>query len=102
MTNYAIQQVVIDNASMQLPDLQVDAYNEARENLANVFRTMNGTQSGDPAKLAKGLIKVVNSEDAPVRLLISKPAISLIDAYYKNRYTEFEKWREVSAESELE
>jgi len=91
-----------ENASMQLPDLQVEAYNEARENLANVFRTMNGTQSGDPAKLAKGLIKVVNSEDAPVRLLISKPAISLIDTYYKNRYAEFEKWQEVSADSDFE
>ncbi|WP_029905100.1 SDR family NAD(P)-dependent oxidoreductase [Prevotella sp. 10(H)] len=91
-----------ENASMQLPDLQVEAYNEARENLANVFRTMNGTQSGDPSKLAKGLIKVVNSEDAPVRLLVSKPAISLIDTYYKNRYAEFEKWQEVSVDSDFE
>lgn len=91
-----------ENASMQLPDLQIDAYKEARENLANIFRTMNGTQSGDPAKLAKGLIKVVNSEDAPVRLLISKAAIPVVDAYYKNRYAEFEKWQDVSADSDFE
>lgn len=91
-----------ENASMQLPDLQLEAYNNVRENLVNVFRTMNGTQSGDPAKLAKGLIKVVNSEDAPVRLLISKPAIPLIDTYYKNRYTEFKKWQDISADSDFE
>ncbi|MET6999474.1 hypothetical protein [Chitinophaga defluvii] len=63
---------------------------------------MNGTQTGDPTKLAKGLIKVVNSEDAPVRLLISKPAIPAVDTYYKNRYAEFEKWHDVSADSDFE
>lgn len=91
-----------ENASLKLPDLHVEAYNDARENLANVFRTMNGTQSGNPAKLAKGLIKVINSENAPVRLLISKPAIPAVDAYYKNRYAEFENWQEVSADSDFD
>lgn len=91
-----------ENASMQLPDLQVDAYDDARDALANIFRSMDGTQSGDPAKLAKGLIKVVNSGDAPVRLLISKAAIPAVDAYYKNRYAEFQKWQEVSADSDFE
>lgn len=91
-----------ENASMQLPDLQIEAYNEERENLANVFRTMNGTQAGDPSKLAKGLIKVVNAENPPVRLLISKGAISAVKEYYKNRYAEFEKWQEVSADSDFE
>lgn len=91
-----------ENASMQLPDLQVDAYDDARDALANIFRSMDGTQSGDPAKLAKGLIKVVNSGDAPVRLLISKAAIPAVDAYYKNRYAEFQKWQQVSADSDFE
>lgn len=91
-----------ENASMQIPDLQLEAYEGAHENLAKVFRTMNGTQTGNPAKLAKGLIKVVNSEDAPLRLLISKPAIPAVDAYYKNRFAEFKKWRDVSADSDFE
>ncbi|MBL4561600.1 MAG: SDR family oxidoreductase [Labilibaculum sp.] len=91
-----------EKASMQLPDMQVDAYSESREKLANVFRIMNGTQAGDPAKLAKGLIKVVNLEDAPVRLLISKAAIPAVDAYYKNRHAEFEKWQSVSADSDFD
>lgn len=90
------------DTSMQLPDLQVEGYREAREAMANVFSSMNGTQAGDPAKLAKGLVKVVNSEDAPVRLLISKGAIPAVSTYYKTRYAEFEKWREVSADSDFE
>lgn len=91
-----------ENASMQLPDLQLDAYNEPRDLLESIFRTMNGTQSGNPVKLAKGLIKVVDSEDAPVRLLISKGAIPAIDNYYKTRYSEFEKWQEISADSDFD
>jgi NAD(P)-dependent dehydrogenase (short-subunit alcohol dehydrogenase family) len=91
-----------ENASMQIPDLHLEAYKDARENLAKVFRTMNGTQTGNPAKLAKGLIKVVNSENPPLRLLISKPAIPAVEVYYKNRFAEFEKWQDVSADSEFE
>lgn len=91
-----------ENASMQLPDLQLDTYDEARNVLENIFRTMNGTQAGNPAKLAKGLIKVVNSEDAPVRLLISKGSIPAVDNYYKTRYAEFKKWQEVSADSDFD
>lgn len=89
------------DASMQLPDLQIEGYREAREAMVSAFRTMNGTQAGDPAKLAKGLVTVVNSEDAPVRLLVSKGAISAIDTYYKTRYAEFEKWQNVSADSDF-
>ena len=91
-----------ENTSMQLPDMQIEDYSEARETMNNIFHTMNGTQAGDPAKLAKGLIKVVNADDAPVRLLISKGAISAVDAYYKNRYAEFEKWQAISADSDFE
>ena len=90
------------DAFMQLPDLEVEAYEEQRKGLQKLFSEMNGNQAGDPAKLAKGLIKVVNSEDAPVRLLISKGAIPAVDKYYKTRFAEFEKWQEVSADSDFE
>lgn len=90
------------NSSMQVPDLKLKEYQDISQSLADVFDTMNGTQSGDPAKLAKGLIKVVNSDDAPVRLLISKAAMPGIDAYYKNRYAEFEKWQDISADSDFD
>lgn len=88
--------------SMQMPDQQVPAYDEARTNLESIFKGMNGKQAGNPAKLAKGLIKVVNSENPPVRLLISKGAIAAVDSYYKTRYAEFEQWQNVSADSDFE
>jgi NAD(P)-dependent dehydrogenase (short-subunit alcohol dehydrogenase family) len=91
-----------ENASMQLPDLQVEGYEDSRKNLETLFQTMNGTQAGDPAKLATGLIKVVNSEDAPLRLLIGKSAIPAVENYYKNRFLEFEKWQGVSEDSDFE
>lgn len=91
-----------ENASMQLPDLQLEAYREQRSGLEKIFRDMNGNQSGSPEKLAKGLIKVINSEDAPLRLLISKAAIPAVENYYKNRFAEFEKWQDVSADSDFE
>ncbi|HEY8999979.1 MAG TPA: SDR family NAD(P)-dependent oxidoreductase [Mucilaginibacter sp.] len=91
-----------ENASMQLPDMEVEAYNEARESLAQIFRTMNGNQAGDPAKLAKGLVKVVNSENPPLRLLISKGAIPAVENYYNTRFNEFEQWKDISADSDFD
>lgn len=90
-----------ENASMQLPDLQVEGYEEAREKLNSILRTMNGKQSGNPAKLGKGLMSTVESGDAPLRLLISKAAIPAVDNYYKTRIAEFEKWKQVSADSDF-
>ncbi|WPU93679.1 SDR family NAD(P)-dependent oxidoreductase [Mucilaginibacter sabulilitoris] len=91
-----------ENASMQLPDLEVEGYSEARENLAQIFHTMNGNQAGDPAKLARGLVKVVKSENPPLRLLISKGAIPAVETYYKTRFAEFEHWKEVSVDSDFD
>lgn len=90
------------NSSLQSPDLQIEIYKEAREAMADIFNKMNGTQAGNPAKLAKGVIKVVNSDDAPVRLLISKGAIPSVDSYYRERYEEFKKWQDVSADSDFD
>lgn len=91
-----------EEASMKLPDQPLDVYNEPREALQKIFRNMNGNQAGNPAKLAKGLVKVVNSENPPVRLLISKGAIPAVAAYYKTRVAEFEQWQDVSADSDFE
>jgi NAD(P)-dependent dehydrogenase (short-subunit alcohol dehydrogenase family) len=91
-----------EEASMQLPDLKVEAYEESRKDLEEIFRQMNGNQAGDPSKLAKGLIKVVDAANPPVRLLISKGAIPAVENYYKTRYAEFQQWQEVSADSDFE
>lgn len=91
-----------ENTSLHFSDIALKEYSELHNQLHKVFEEMNGTQAGNPAKLAKGLIKVVNSENPPTRLLISKAAISAVDNYYKSRYDEFEKWQDVSSDSDFE
>jgi NAD(P)-dependent dehydrogenase (short-subunit alcohol dehydrogenase family) len=91
-----------EKASMQLPDLEIEGYEDGRTNLGKIFQGMDGNQSGNPAKLASGLVEVVNSENPPLRLLIGKSSITAVDTYYKNRFAEFEKWQAVSANSDFE
>lgn len=91
-----------EGVSMQFSELSIGAYDELRDNLHTVFRQMNGSQKGNPRKLAKGLIEVVDSPNPPLRLLISKSAIPAVDSYYKSRYAEFLKWQEVSADSDFD
>ena len=44
------------------------------------WKSMNGQQSGDPAKLAANLVKVVELDDAPARWVAGADAVEAITA----------------------
>jgi NAD(P)-dependent dehydrogenase (short-subunit alcohol dehydrogenase family) len=51
-------------------------YDERRANQFEFWRGQNGKQSGDPAKLARALIVVVNQEPPPRRFIVGADAIA--------------------------
>jgi NAD(P)-dependent dehydrogenase (short-subunit alcohol dehydrogenase family) len=54
----------------------IDDYAERREQFQTFFREKNHQQEGDPAKLAKALITIVNQEEPPVRWLAGLDAMA--------------------------
>ena len=66
------------------------------------FISQDHKQSGDPAKLAKALMTAVNASNPPLRLLVGKAAVGIIDQYLNARRSGFEAWREVYAGTDFD
>ncbi len=89
-------------ASLAFSDLKIDDYKQQRETIYNSFASLNQTQSGDPARLAKALMTAVDAPDPPLRLLAGKGAVGAIDQYLNARRAEYEAWREISVSTDFD
>lgn len=88
-----------EGSSFLFTDIEIEDYRERREKLYKHFVEWDGKQDGNPAKLAKHLIDVMEHENPPFRLLLSKSAYPAVDAYYTARYAEFQKWHDVTVDT---
>jgi NAD(P)-dependent dehydrogenase (short-subunit alcohol dehydrogenase family) len=48
-------------------ELSIDDYDEARAQINAFWASMNGTQAGDPSKLARALVQLADSAEPPLR-----------------------------------
>ena len=64
--------------------------------------TTHGTQPGDPDKGAELIIKAIEAEDIPFRLLLGSDAVSFADNVMESRCKEYEKWRDFSCRSDYD
>jgi NAD(P)-dependent dehydrogenase (short-subunit alcohol dehydrogenase family) len=62
---------------------------------------VHGTQPGDPAKAAEAIIRAVESPDAPGLLLLGNDALSGFEQVLDAQRAELEKWRSLSAGTDL-
>jgi NAD(P)-dependent dehydrogenase (short-subunit alcohol dehydrogenase family) len=90
------------DSSLRFSDLEIDDYGQRRETLYNSFVSLNHKQPGDPARLAKALMTVLNAPNPPLRLLAGKAAVSAADQVLYARRSEYETWREVSMSTDFE
>ena len=69
---------------------ELDAYSQPRARLAVV----SGRKGNEPAAIAAKLLKVVDSPDPPLRVLLGRP-LEDIRAAYDSRLKTWEEWRRV-------
>jgi hypothetical protein len=69
---------------------ELDAYAQPRARLAVV----SGRKGNEPAAIAAKLLKVVDSSDPPLRVLLGRP-LEDIRAAYDSRLKTWEEWRRV-------
>lgn len=60
------------------------------------FEQYNGNEPGDPARAAKVLIDIADTEDPPMRLLLGSDALKLARQDEQSRRDETDKWEHVS------
>jgi NAD(P)-dependent dehydrogenase (short-subunit alcohol dehydrogenase family) len=74
----------------------IDDYKASSGDRLNLLQSNSGRQPGDPAKGAKAMLKVVNSENPPLRLVLGKPALDAIREKYKMAEEELKAWEDVT------
>ncbi len=71
----------------------IDAYGNLKTAFRNAY---NPDDYGVPAATVDAVIKLVDSKEPPLRLLLGKVAYHHVKTVYQQRLTNFEEWREVT------
>jgi NAD(P)-dependent dehydrogenase (short-subunit alcohol dehydrogenase family) len=79
---------------------QVEGYESTVDKRANFFKSGNFIPMGDPDKAAAVMVKLVESPDPPVHLVLGSEAIGLLKLADATRQAEMEKWMSVSVSTD--
>ncbi|UUV32499.1 oxidoreductase [Amycolatopsis roodepoortensis] len=74
----------------------IDAYRESTGAIRDFVEGMDGSQPGDPAKAAAAILKVLDSDDAPLRLALGDDAVDGLRATHEAKAAELAAWEELS------
>jgi len=70
-------ELLVEGSSTLWSDLSIDDYAETASTI-EAWKSMNGKQSGDPAKLAASLVKVIELNDPPARWVAGADAVQAV------------------------
>lgn len=75
---------------------QIEDYNESARKNQDTIRGYSGNQPGDPAEAAKAIVKAVDAENPPLRLLLGKGALSGARTKLDLMKKDFDTWEETT------
>jgi hypothetical protein len=82
--------------STEFRELSIDDYGEARA-LTNAFwASMNGQQTGDPAKLARALVELADSDEPPLRWVAGEDVVEGVEHKARLLLAQADAHRELS------
>jgi len=93
---------LLTEASTNFAPSKVADYAERREANIGFWKSQNGQQSGDPAKLAQALLKLDAEAKLPTRFLAGADAVATAEQAIVKLQTEIDAWRELSCSLELD
>jgi NAD(P)-dependent dehydrogenase (short-subunit alcohol dehydrogenase family) len=88
--------------SAKFSDLEIEDYDQQRVQMQNFYTSFHKTEPGDPAKLAKAMIKVLTDTNPPFRFIGGTGMVDFINQYLQSRQTEYDNWRDVSDSTNFE
>ncbi|TDH21470.1 SDR family NAD(P)-dependent oxidoreductase [Segetibacter sp. 3557_3] len=81
--------------SMHFTRQKIDAYNETSGKVIHMVNSISGAQPGDPVKGAQAVLKVIESADPPLRLLLGKSAIERAKGKLEWVQKDLDNWESV-------
>jgi NAD(P)-dependent dehydrogenase (short-subunit alcohol dehydrogenase family) len=80
----------------------IEDYAERTEQTITVWKSMNGQQGGDPAKLAEALVRLAGQEEPPPRFVAGADAIAAFEQKANDLLSQANAHRELSASLAIE
>ena len=87
---------LLTEQSTNYAEPSVADYDERRGPLLEYWKSQNGRQSGDPAKLARALVTIVSEQPPPRRFLAGADAIATAEQKIAGLQAQIEAYRELS------
>jgi len=75
----------------------IEDYAERTEQTVAVWKSMNGQQGGDPAKLAEALVRLAGQDNPPLRFVAGADAITTVEQKAKDLLAQADAYRELSS-----
>src|SRR4051794_28742338 len=82
--------------STSFAELSIDDYDEARAGIDAFWASMNGTQAGDPAKLARALVQLADSDEPPLRWVAGEDVVGGVEDKARLLLAQVDAHRELS------
>jgi NAD(P)-dependent dehydrogenase (short-subunit alcohol dehydrogenase family) len=91
----------LDASSLTVSPTVISDYEETVGAMRNFAARANHAQPGDPAKLAKAMVALVNSPEPPVRMPFGSDTVARIEAKNAGVAAELARWRELSLSTDF-
>jgi NAD(P)-dependent dehydrogenase (short-subunit alcohol dehydrogenase family) len=77
-------------------ELSIDDYGDRTAETIPAWQAMNGRQAGDPAKLARALVQLADSDEAPLRWVAGEDAVEGVEQKARLLLAQVDAHRELS------
>ena len=88
---------LLTNESTAYAELSIDDYAERTAQTRPAWEAMSGKQGGDPAKLAKALVMVVDQEEPPLRWVAGADAVATVEEKASELLAQVDAYRDLSS-----
>jgi len=89
-------ELLVEDASTIWPELSIDDYAERTAAALPAWRSMNGQQAGDPAKLAAALVTIAEEDEPPLRWVAGADAVAAIEQKARDLLDQIDAYRDLS------
>ena len=89
-------ELLVEGSSTIWPDLSIDDYRDRTQSTIEAWRSMNGQQSGDPAKLAAALVTLTTLDEPPQRFVAGADAVAAVEQKAHDLLAQIDAHRDLS------
>ena len=87
---------LLTNDSTTYAQPEIDDYAEQTKEIVAAWKSMNGKQGGDPAKLADAIVKLAELKEPPIRFAAGADAVQVFEAKAKTLLAQVTAHHELS------